>query len=328
MTTPISYPKKTDFSLIFCLYCIAFLLACSFVFFYPEVGRDYERYVHIVNDILEGETYKELGFYAVSKILLTLGLSPEQVIFFFRTSVFFLLLRFFYYASQEFRILGLCFFVLVPNIFFGSLNALHTWLAIAIFVQVFTLRHKANLSKHSLVFAIFSIGFHLSAVLFLLASVISYIKFSALMKWSVLVLALLSLYLMKPQLFYLLEPFGYTKYIGVDGDYTKFVIIGVVFAVVTFIGWHKNDRFRVNQLIFGMFFCLVFVIFFVVEFGVERTLGLRVINFFMPLAYISVIFFLRKMDTYSAHLTSFVAILILALHFVAIIDFHDALKVT
>jgi hypothetical protein len=285
-------------NLSFIYYLIVYTIILAFVAVNPDIGRDYQSYVRIVGEISQDQYFKEPGFYAMTKALLFFGVSPEGIVLVFRAIMLLMLFRFFYY--NKYKYFGLIFLVFVPNILIGSLNAMQTWLSIAIFAQLFV-NSKVSTTPYSyqklLLVSLVSFSVHYAAIIYLLISLsFIFIKrfgyFTAILASSLVISFLL--YTNESIFKYI----GYLKYIGNEVTIKTF-LFGVVILIILFTGAVKSTRQDLSVFFGSMAYVwlLLFIIFLII--GVEPSIYLRLLNFFIPFIWIS---FCISIMTFNAEL--------------------------
>jgi hypothetical protein len=310
--------------LFFILYVFFFFIAFFYVVLNPEAGRDYHSYIRLINEIKEGLYLREFGFYLSVQGLSLLGLSPESIILFFRTIFFFLILRFFYYTSKKYKILGVVFFAFIPNIFIGSLNALQTWLAIAIFLQAFiTITSNNNdFDKNFLRYSIVAFLFHYFALIYIILF-LSYKYFNNYIKIFTLLLIIITYQFVELYIVDFLSAFGYFRYLYSDEAGSKFIILCVIFMVVYFVGILSTSDKKVKSLFFEFILAIFFFLFFVISFGISNEIALRSLNFFLPFVWLSLVVFLKSINNQLSLLISAIVIILLIMNFFINVDFNS-----
>ncbi len=304
------------------LYFFVFCFALFYVTVNPEAGRDYHTYIRLINEINEGTYFTEVGFYAVAKSLTFFWFTPEQIILTLRTVFFLLILRFFYFSSSKHKILGAIFFLFVPNVFIGSLNALQTWLAISIFMQVFIDNKGKGISdKKFLYCSLLAFAFHYFAFVYVMMYV-SYRYFSNKVKLIALVAFILSVQILKPFIFDFFALFGYLKYLKGEEANIKFLVLSFVFIVVYLVSAYFSKNKKNKQIFYDLVFALILFVFMVFTFNISGKILLRTLNFFLPFVWLGIIIFLKKIGNVSFILSGGLAILLI-FYFFMTIDFNS-----
>ncbi|WP_108125538.1 EpsG family protein [Saccharospirillum mangrovi] len=275
------------------LYVMVFLCLCFFVAINPEVGRDYFNYVRIIGEIGSGEYFREPGFSSIVLFLLKLGLSPEAIVLFFRIITMGLLLRFFYSVNSP--LLGLYFFLFVPNIAIGLLNALQTWLAIGIFLQAFVndLFSQKLSYRRLLAAAVIATSFHISALFYLLV-VFYYIALRILGVRIMLAVFAVGLVFTTIAGGVVVEYIGYGKYSSSNLDvlaYPNFLAIVLVLVVLfnlMFFSGIQRDWFLSLIMVSVTVFWLFNIVY------ISQEIYLRFVNFLLPFILVSLINFINR----------------------------------
>lgn len=262
---------------LFGFFSLAFAVMVTYVYVNPYVGRDYFNYIDIFERILEGSYLREPIFVGVVYALDFLGLNAHHIMFVFRAMFFFLILRFL--LKKESSLFSILFFFLVPNIFIGSLNALQTWLAIAVFLQAFVTSDSRDVSKKRVfLFAVLAMGFHLAGLVFIFALIIFiFSRYMNPVKLSVLVFtgAVVSYFIGS----YVLSTLGFSKYslaespVGFSSVIMSFIISSFIIYVYRF----KGSNFDVYSSCFALLLCGLTVLLYL--FSLDNKIFLRMLNF-------------------------------------------------
>lgn len=315
--------KSTKKNLFFVLYIFVFLFALFYVVLNPQAGRDYHSYIRLINEINDGTYFMEVGFYIFVKVFTFFWFTPEQIILILRIVFFLLILRFFYWSSLNYKLLGIVFFLFVPNVFIGSLNALQTWLSISIFMQTFIIRKGKEISnKKFLISSIIAFSFHYFALIYVLIYV-SYKFLDNKLKWISLIVFFISVQLLKPFIIEFFGFFGYLKYLNGEETNVKFLVLSSMFVVLYSLSVFFSDNQGFKKIFFELILALSLFIFIVFTFNISGEILLRTLNFFLPFVWLGIILFLRKMNYKLSFIFNAIFIILLITYFFRSIDFNS-----
>jgi len=315
-----AYKTKNNSYLYFYLYFVVFIFAFLYVFINPEAGRDYHSYLKIISSTNETTPLKEFGFYYSVKLFIYLGFSPETVMLLLRVVMYFLLLRFFYFSSNNYKLFGVVFFLFIPNVFIGSLNALQTWLAIAIFLQAFIGLDKIKDDK-VLIYAILAFLFHSFSILYLLLF-LSYKYFNDYFKVVVFFLLISTYNFLEEYISGVLGLFGYLRYLDIDVASTKFYVLSLAMMLVFIVTFIFLKNKKIKKIYLDLFFAVFLFGILVKIIGVGNELALRALNFFLPFIWLAIVFFLDKFtNKISVVIVLMLSILIVS-NFFATVNFN------
>lgn len=302
-------------------YVVTFFFALFYVVLNPEAGRDYYSYINIIKSVDEAVPLKEFGFYYTIKVLSLLHFSPESIMLILRTIMFLLLLRFFYFASKQYKLLGLIFFLFVPNIFIGSLNALQTWLAISIFLQAFIKIDKIE-DKKVLLFSVIAFLFHAFSILYIVLYV-SYKYFNRYIKVLIFLTLLIGFKFLEMYISDFIGFFGYLRYLDFEAASTKFIALSLVFMLVFLFSVIANSNKKIQNIYLDLFFALLIFVLLVKTIGVGNELALRSLNFFLPFIWLSFIIILNRFNPESSFLLSVILGILIIINFFVTVDFNS-----
>ena len=313
---------KSASHFFYVLYAIVFLFALFYVVINPEAGRDYHTYLRLVKEINADTYFTEVGFYITVKILTFLWLTPEQIILLLRLLFFLLILRFFYYSSSKFKLLGIVFFLFVPNVFIGSLNALQTWLAISIFMQVFIKNNDGISNKKIFIYSIIAFSFHYFAIVYVLMF-ISYKYVKIRLKLIFLSCFIIGTQLLKPFILDFFSLFGYLKYLDGEEANVKFLVLSSVFVIIYFVFIFLTDNKKLKKIFFELALALILLVFSVHTFHISGEVLLRTLNFFLLFIWLVIIFLLERVSNKTSLVLNGILIILLVSYFFISIDFNS-----
>lgn len=266
------------------IYLSAILSWIYFIYFFPNNGIDYESYLNIIQRIEAGKrTFAEPGFIFFVKFLLLLSITPENIVFLLRVMTILLLLRFFWHANYP--LVGLLFCFLVPNIAFGTLNALQMWLAISIGIQNYS-KDLKPLSRWACI--IIPLTIHFSAIIFLIIPIFQFFSFMK-NRTVFLVISLCSIMPITELLSkYLISFTVYEKYLASANTSVKpFVILVIfIFIFLTSIKLSKDRKIQEiskHGILFTFFAGIISV-----SLSLDSEMTLRYLNFCLPLFWVSI----------------------------------------
>jgi len=243
-----------------------------------NVGMDYESYYSIISEISKGNSVsQEVGFVNTSKFLMSVGFTPNGVIFFF-TIITSLLFSVFINQNVKNVKLGHLLYFLLPFLMLATLNQIRQFLAVAIFINTFMFIKDRKIVPFLLLIG-FGALFHKSILLLIPLYFFSHKSY----KLSLYIIAAILIFGLIRNAESILSLLNFSRIYFIESESSRISLLSFVPAIISFwfifkyrkskdskISILKNMLFLYSVIVFSQLFT-TFRAFFILRYATYFT---------------------------------------------------------